>query len=105
MHFTLVFSGPEAHDLSFGLVFTPNPCWVRGNTSVLVLNPNSPQLEPSAIPRLLNELNLRDDVTLGGNRCTIISHAGGHGTSADLALLKGELEQESITVQLVDQTA
>ena len=35
----------------------------------------------------------------------VFSGPEAHDLSADLALLKGELEQESIAVQLVDQTA
>jgi hypothetical protein len=49
MHFTLVFSGAEGHDLSFGLVFVPSPCWVRGDDVVLNVNPLVPHLESGSI--------------------------------------------------------
>lgn len=98
MHFTVVFSGAEGHDLSFGLVFIPSPCWVRGDDVVLNLNPRTPELEPGFVARLLDTTGVRDEVLASGRRCTVVVHAGGHGVSAHLAMLVEELERESLAV-------
>ena len=98
MHFTLVFSGAEGHDLSFGLVFIPNPCWVRGDDLVLNLNPREPRLEAGSVARLLNAAGIRDEVAEAGRRCALVVHSGGHGTPEDWELLAGELEREGLAV-------
>jgi hypothetical protein len=101
MHFTVVFGAGESSDRSYGLVFIPNPCWVRGSEIVLNLNPRTPELEPGAVRRLIDQERLRGDLAEGGNTCTLIAHPAGHGTLKELHLLQEELAAESLSVRVV----
>lgn len=100
MHFTLVFSGPEHRDLSYGLVFIPCPVWVAGDREVLNLDPSNPHLQPGAVARLLEKEALGPLLTEGPRRCVVVIHPEGNGSEADLATLLQDLGAERFAVSL-----
>ncbi len=105
MHFTVVFSGDEGRDLSFGLVFISSPCWVRGDDTIVNLNPLAPRLEPGSVRRLFEATKIGAEVARAGNRCTMVVHAGGHGGVEDLARVMHELKTAEMHAEIVDRTA
>lgn len=104
MHFTLVFSGPEQRDLSYGLVFIPCPVWVTGDREVLNLNPENPHLQSGAVARLVEQESLESLLAKGPRRCAVVIHPEGNGSEADLATLLQDLSAEGFTVSLAGGT-
>ena len=100
MHFTLVFSGPEHRDLSYGLVFIPCPVWVAGDREVLNLDSKSPHLQAGAVARLVKKEAIEPLLEKGPRRCAVVIHPEGNGTEADLATLLQDLSAERFTVSL-----
>lgn len=101
MHFTVVFRGSESVDLSYGLVFIPCPCWVKGNDTVINLNPSTPLLEPGSVARLIDHENLRSLLAIDTQQCTIVVHPEGHGSATDLAQVRSELESAGFAVCVI----
>lgn len=102
MHFTLVITGDDSQDLSFGLNFIPNPCWLRGDQLLINLDPSNPRLAPGAVARLVAYLNLSTTLGPAPWRCALLVHPTGHGTDDDFALLHRELREAGFVVQPVN---
>ncbi len=100
MHFTVVLSGDEARDMSYGLVFIPCPVWVQGAKELVNCHPSDPAYKAGDFRRLLKAENIsvRD---LATNHCTLVAHPGGHGTPADRAEIVKDLEREGLVVNLL----
>lgn len=103
MKFTVTFTtqdtpGPgESCDLSYGLVFIPSPCWIRGEGEVLVkLNPESPLYQLGSVCILLQKEKIIKRINCTG--ALILIHNIGHGTQEDLNLLEKDLSNEGFTV-------
>lgn len=96
MHFTVVFSGQESRDLSYGLVFVPCPIWIRGEREILNLHPDNPHYQRGDLRRLLDEETVVPNLE-GQRQAVIVVHPSGHGSSADLASLQEDLRAEGFT--------
>jgi len=101
VHFTVVFESPESCDNSFGLVFTPCPVWVRGETDLINLHPENPHyLKGDLIPLIksgfMNRSLIQDEKV-----AVVVVHSTGHGTEDYLSLLLDDLESEGFTVEIV----
>jgi hypothetical protein len=101
MRFTVVFSGHESSDLSFGLCFVPCPVWYRGTDELLNLNPERPDLLPGAVARLRALPGLRDQFTTVTPTAVVVVHPDGHGTPADQQTLLDDLAREGFQVTVV----
>jgi hypothetical protein len=100
MHFTVIFAANEDRDYSYGLVFVPNAVWVQGDRHIINLTPETPHYTPGGVKRLLN--SERPDLSHASRKsATIIAHANGNGTHADLAELMRDLEIEGFSVTLL----
>ena len=102
MHFTLVFRSNEATDRSYGMVFIPCPCWVRGSEVLINLNPHTPELEPGSVKRLIEREKLRPAENEGRAQCTIVAHPEGHGGYKEMGILRGELQDAGFGVCVVE---
>ncbi len=99
MRFTVVFSGEEAIDRSYGLVFVPSPVWVRGDKELVNLNPENPYYQLGSVKKLFRHERLEE--SLWPKRCTLIAHPEGHGRFEDLHALVKDLEAESVAVTVL----
>lgn len=98
MKFTLVFSSPEAIDLSYGLVFIPSPVWMQGEREILNLNPEHPDYRLGSFRRLLEcEPIVRK---LFRHSCVLVVHHEGLGTDMDLHTLLDDLQGEGFQVEI-----
>lgn len=88
-------------DRSYGLVFIPSPCWVRGEKVMLNLHPENPHLEAGSVQRLLHQEELLGELARTGRSCTLVVHPEGHGTIGDLHMLQHELEELRFDVTVV----
>lgn len=101
MRFTVVFSGRESSDLSFGLCFVPCPVWYRGTDELLNLNPERPDLQPGAVARLRALPSLREQFANASRTAVVVVHPEGHGTPADQQTLLADLDREGFQVTVV----
>ena len=103
MHFSVVFGGNESCDVTFGMVFIPSACWVRGNETIVNLSQEREGTNYTAgdLQRLFNaertlfaiEETQQDDLS-----AVIVVHASGHGRNEDLELLQSDLESAGYAV-------
>jgi hypothetical protein len=101
MHFTVVFESDESHDLSYGLVFIPCPVWMRGDKEIINLHPARPNYEAGDLLPLLKQENLAPLLAAGRKNAAIVVHRTGHGTEAQLTLLRKDLEQAGFRVEQI----
>lgn len=99
MHFTVVFNSHESHDLSYGLVFTPCPVWMKGNKELINLHPDNPHYKPGDLQALLDKEDLNRLFAEDSKSAAIIIHSTGHGTRQYLANLRADLEGAGFSVQ------
>ena len=102
MKFTVVFSSNEAIDLSYGLVFVPCSVWIKGEKTLINLNPDNPHYHIGSVRRLLDAEPIEENLGDSGRHCTVVVHPDGHGDTADLQKLVTDLEQENFRVTVVD---
>ncbi len=100
MRFTVVFTGAEHRDLSYGLVFIPCPVWVAGDREVLNLHPEDPHLRRGAVARLVNAEQLEPLLAKGSRHCVVVVHSDGNGSSEDLTTLLEDLKDAHFSVAL-----
>lgn len=99
MHFTVAFEAWESADLSFGLVFTPCPCWMLGSEKLVNLNPENPHYQAGSVRKLIDKTNILQDVAnTNDKRVNVAVHRSGHGTENDLEALTEDLEREGFRV-------
>jgi hypothetical protein len=100
MHFTVVFEGTEASDLSYGLVFVPGPVWVRSDEQ-LVNRSHKPRYAAGDLEALLVSERIESRLGSGARNATVVVHGAGHGSEADLGSLLLELADLGFTAQQV----
>ena len=108
MHFTLVFTGNESRDLSYGLVFIPCPVWVEGKREVLNLHPDNPHYERGDLRKLLEKASVESNLAEGRKQAVVVVHPSGVGSYRDLAALQEDLREEGFafhTLSLADDRA
>ena len=103
MHFTIHFRGENTfnEDYSYGLVFSPNPVWVKGNVKLLDLNTEEPGYQEGSVKRLLEEEGLAGKFEKPMS-ATIVVHRVGLGTSKDFTALIYDLENEGFETNIFD---
>jgi len=101
MHFTVHLRSRETYedDFSYGLVFTPCPIWVKGQRSILNLNPSRPDYCLGSVQRLIQKEHLGEKLK-EEKEAIILVHPIGHGSAEDLANLQLDLIQEGFTVKV-----
>jgi hypothetical protein len=93
MKFTIILPSPESRDLSFGVVFVPCICWVRGDRVLLNPHPREPHYQAGDLQVFLDETGTRQLLDTNNRTAAVVVHPAGHGTEADLALLLGDLRE------------
>jgi hypothetical protein len=101
MHFTVVFSGHESCDLSYGLVFIPCPVWIRDEEEILNLHPEDPHYKRGDLRLLLDKEAVASSLHEDQRRAVIIVHPSGHGSLADVALLQEDLRAEGFSFHML----
>ena len=98
MKFTLVFESNETEDKSYGLVFTPYPCWIKGQRELIELSRESMRLEPGCLRELIYLEELR-----GHDRCVLVVHNNGnYGDANSLDTIVKSLICEGIEYKIVE---
>lgn len=98
MKFSLVFeNNAEGYGSSYDLIFAPCPCWVQGNNEILNLNPETPELLPGSVKKLLDIEKL-----MFVNKCIIIVHSVGQGDEKSLKQLIRDLDELGILFKVID---
>src|SRR4051794_6995525 len=98
MQFTIVFHSAEAHDRSYGLVFIPNPAWIKHDQVIMDLNPHRPQYQHGGVQALLVGEAIYPELVDGHPECVIIIHREGYGTVAALETLQVDLRDAGFSV-------
>jgi len=106
MHFSVVFGGSESSDISFGLVFIPSACWVRGGEMVVNLGQKreGAYYKAGDLQRLFDveqDVFEHDEMKQAHRVVAVVVHEGGHGRKEDLELLESDLESAGFAVTQV----
>lgn len=101
MKFTLVFESDECEDISYGLVFTPVPVWVKGKTEIAAPDRGSPHYQLGHLRALLRAEGVTEKLPSDSRRCVLVVHPLGHGTEEDLDALESDLAAEGFSVTKV----
>ncbi len=106
MKFTVVFASNESADLSYTLVFTPCPVWVRGERKIANLNPQDPHYRAGGVRQLFATERIGPKGWIGRpGACTVVVHPEGHGDWPDLQALVADLRSEGLRVTLAGEVA
>jgi hypothetical protein len=98
MRFSLIFeNNAEGYGSSYDLIFAPCPCWVQGNYEILNMNPESPELLPGSVNRLIEKEKLGFV-----KKCIVIVHSVGQGDEKSLKQLMRDLDDLDILFKIVD---
>ena len=101
MKFTVVFPSHESHDLSFGVVFIPCICWVRGNRILLNPHQTKPHYRKGDLQEFLDKTGTRKKIAPETKSVVLTVHPTGHGTQKDLELLEEDLWEAGFEVKVV----
>ena len=103
MHFTVHFRGENTYeeDYSYGLVFSPNPVWVKGNVKLLDLGGDEPGYREGSVKLLLEKEGLTDTFEKPMS-AAIVVHRVGLGTSKDFTTLIYDIENEGFETTIFD---
>jgi hypothetical protein len=101
MKFTVVFPSHESKDHSFGVVFTPSICWVRGGQMVFNPHPLKPHYRKGDLRDFLDQTGTGAEITSELKSVVLVVHPNGHGTDKDLELLGEDLWEMGFEVQVV----
>lgn len=102
MKFTVCFSGDEALNLAYALVFVPGPCWVEsgapGGEPWLVNMSSVPMYRPGGVTALFEAVPGLENRVSRSSPVFVVAHPEGYGTAADLAALQADLEDAGFEV-------
>ena len=101
MKFTVVFPSHESQDCSFGVVFIPAICWVRGGQIVLNPHPSKPHYRKGDLREFLDKTEIGAPVAASPQSVVVIVHPNGHGAEKDFELLQEDLWEAGFEVQVV----
>lgn len=101
MKFTVVFPSREFEDLSFGVVFVPCICWVRGNKILLNPHQTKPHYRKGDLHDFLDQTGTRQKIAAEPKSVVLTVHSTGHGTEKDLELLREDLWEMGFEVKVV----
>ena len=104
MHFSIVFSGRESCDLSYGMVFIGCPVWIRGERKVLSPHPNDPSYRRGDLRLSLAKESLAENLDAAQKQAVIIVHPSGHGSEDDLSALQDDMRDEGFAFRTLDFT-
>ncbi|HEY6000210.1 MAG TPA: hypothetical protein VI078_13055 [bacterium] len=102
MHFTVHFRGDDTweEDYSYGLVFNPNPRWVKGAAVVLSMESKTGYRQGS-VKALLKAEKLTRKLTKPRS-ATILVHEVGLGTPRDYQNLISDLEASGFETRIFE---
>lgn len=96
MQFTFVFESFEGTNLSYLLCFIPCPVWKKGDTEIINLHPEYPNIKVGDLKTLIDIEKITNVEKLA-----VVIHGSGHGTITDLSIILNELEELDIKYSLV----
>ena len=99
MHFTVVFNSHIMFELSYGLVFVPNPVWKRGDTEVSRMHPDIPGYQRGDLKPIVDLEDMTCGIALDPRAAAVIVHSTGSGTEEDLSNLLADIEEAGFSVQ------
>ena len=103
MHFTIHLRGDNTYetDHSYGLVFIPNPKWLRGDQIILDMKSAKPGYQPGSVKALLKKAGIFGKLTKPLS-ATILVHRIGLGTARDYTDLIADLEKEGFETRIFE---
>ena len=105
MHFEVILNSSNTYEknFSYGLVFIPNPVWVKGSKHVLNMNQlyNGPKYKIGGIKKLLEVENINIFFKKNLNATILVKNIG-HGTNKDLYNLKKDLSNYGFEINVFE---
>ena len=101
MKFTVVFPSHESQDLSFGVVFIPCICWVRGDRVLQNPHRNAPHYRKGDLQCFFQETGVSRSLDKSHKKVVVLAHQIGDGTEKDLELLQEDLWEAGFEPTLV----
>lgn len=102
MKFTVVFPSHESKDLSFGYVFIPCPCWIRGEEILINLHPEYGEYRNGDFQKILDYMDY-PELDEMNSKVILVIHPEGHGGESDLEQLVQEINSCGFGIEKFDR--